>query len=902
MPFKRHRDPSAWEECPICKVPFDDAHHTPMCLPCNHTLCRPCTQQLFPTAEGGRCPTCRELVRTSAAALRPNYHLRGLLQERHARSTSASPALRPADHAQQEQHQQEPPTSTTHAVTCTPHGAAAVCFCRECCAVVCMDCMMPCVVSHGARLVRLDDSGTFENVCGCELRTMLQRVQSRYSELQSELAALEPFAAYADRTSSMNQKEMAGVLEGLGVLRHTHPTVFSDEPSSQQQQQVASEPPPQSPMYSTNGPNAGEGASSSSRTASVDLSAAAERVKTPRQRRSTTRATSSIKGSPAAPSSAPSPAPSFSTTTTTTRRQRRVTTVQGAVVPDETLKLPRAKLGPTALVNFPTWSSSVRTADDVIQLALVVHIIAGTLPSSTHFNEVVADTVPPTTFSNPPDTVALDFLCDVAINGASGIWWSRVAAVLGGLAGDQNNLATQWWLSVLELLCRVRTRVVRTFRGVVEAAYSTPLVRDAVLAIGHNNKDNTVIISSVIRCLGLIAQFDVTLLNACDGMVELVRVIISSQHNRNRSISFDDKTIHTLATCLLQVFNVRSGSDGAAHQLLAPFCNTSTISGVFAADPSFWGPSHGLVMQSLRGLLKPQTPFTTRTLIMNATASVDVFNMITRCNASNVQPGDVPAIAELISMFVKIDPNQYGSLPVLRVLQTISCTMKEKSAKVTVEGFVEYIARALVAMGQTSLITNQNSEDAFVVLRAIVVHLCHIAETMQDVQWTCSAVLTAQPYDKNLVLFSPELQQAVVCHLLPERHITVWPAECGEAVVQMLYSFLMREATTAFYATTEYHHLYAIIGSVKDAPHGYQALVLLKHWLGGGGGGGGDRGILQKSVITKLASRVVALRDLILVNDDGEDEISNVADDVLKLLEAEKCKNETKEKRKRGVK
>ncbi|XP_045117472.1 RING finger protein 224-like [Portunus trituberculatus] len=46
------------EDCPVCLNTFDDTHRRPRNLPCGHTLCTPCINEL---KEQGAvtCPTCR---------------------------------------------------------------------------------------------------------------------------------------------------------------------------------------------------------------------------------------------------------------------------------------------------------------------------------------------------------------------------------------------------------------------------------------------------------------------------------------------------------------------------------------------------------------------------------------------------------------------------------------------------------------------------------------------------------------------------------------------------------------------------------------------------------------------------------------------------------------------------
>lgn len=87
-------DEQALSELLECSVCLERLDHTSKVLPCQHTFCRRCLEEIVSTQQELRCPECRTLVRIRVEDLPPNILLVRLLEglKSHGHVLSSKPA------------------------------------------------------------------------------------------------------------------------------------------------------------------------------------------------------------------------------------------------------------------------------------------------------------------------------------------------------------------------------------------------------------------------------------------------------------------------------------------------------------------------------------------------------------------------------------------------------------------------------------------------------------------------------------------------------------------------------------------------------------------------------------------------------------------------------------------
>ena len=87
-------DEQALSELLECSVCLERLDHTSKVLPCQHTFCRRCLEEILSTHHELRCPECRTLVTNKIDDLPPNILLvrllEGLKTQGHVQSSRAS--------------------------------------------------------------------------------------------------------------------------------------------------------------------------------------------------------------------------------------------------------------------------------------------------------------------------------------------------------------------------------------------------------------------------------------------------------------------------------------------------------------------------------------------------------------------------------------------------------------------------------------------------------------------------------------------------------------------------------------------------------------------------------------------------------------------------------------------
>lgn len=73
-------DEQALSELLECSVCLERLDHTSKVLPCQHTFCRRCLEEILSTQQELRCPECRTLVTVRVEDLPPNILLVRLLE------------------------------------------------------------------------------------------------------------------------------------------------------------------------------------------------------------------------------------------------------------------------------------------------------------------------------------------------------------------------------------------------------------------------------------------------------------------------------------------------------------------------------------------------------------------------------------------------------------------------------------------------------------------------------------------------------------------------------------------------------------------------------------------------------------------------------------------------------
>lgn len=87
-------DEQALSEILECSVCLERLDHTSKVLPCQHTFCRRCLEEIVSTQQELRCPECRTLVTVRVEDLPPNILLVRLLEglKTHGHVLSSKPA------------------------------------------------------------------------------------------------------------------------------------------------------------------------------------------------------------------------------------------------------------------------------------------------------------------------------------------------------------------------------------------------------------------------------------------------------------------------------------------------------------------------------------------------------------------------------------------------------------------------------------------------------------------------------------------------------------------------------------------------------------------------------------------------------------------------------------------
>ena len=80
QPWAQSMDEQALSELLECSVCLERLDHTSKVLPCQHTFCRRCLEEILSTQQELRCPECRTLVTVRVEDLPPNILLVRLLE------------------------------------------------------------------------------------------------------------------------------------------------------------------------------------------------------------------------------------------------------------------------------------------------------------------------------------------------------------------------------------------------------------------------------------------------------------------------------------------------------------------------------------------------------------------------------------------------------------------------------------------------------------------------------------------------------------------------------------------------------------------------------------------------------------------------------------------------------
>lgn len=80
-------------ECSVCLERLDTSSKV---LPCQHTFCKKCLDEIVATHKELRCPECRTLVECRIDELPPNVLLMRILEGMKSKNTSISPPKKPS--------------------------------------------------------------------------------------------------------------------------------------------------------------------------------------------------------------------------------------------------------------------------------------------------------------------------------------------------------------------------------------------------------------------------------------------------------------------------------------------------------------------------------------------------------------------------------------------------------------------------------------------------------------------------------------------------------------------------------------------------------------------------------------------------------------------------------------